>query len=140
MEEEQLWWMRYNMNYTIFLSDTAVITKAAGIRWLGHVIQRMRHLHLNASCSLNPRLQTSRATKQWFDCVTDDLANIYVRKWRRGPNTEKGWKILIQPRPTMGCTAAAADDDDDGQHDSFINLQVQKMVQDVQYHMSVEKY
>ena len=40
----------------------------------------------------------------------------------------------------MGCTAAAADDDDDGQHDSFINLQVQKMVQDVQYHMSVEKY
>jgi len=25
------------MNYTIFLSDIAVITKAVGIRWLGHV-------------------------------------------------------------------------------------------------------
>jgi TRAP-type C4-dicarboxylate transport system permease small subunit len=63
MEEEQFCWMRYNMNYTIFLSDTAVMIKAAGIIWLGHVIGRRRHLHLNVSFSLNPRLQTSRATK-----------------------------------------------------------------------------
>jgi hypothetical protein len=78
------------MNYTVFLSDTAVIIKAAGMRRLGHVIRWTTHLHLNDSCSLNPRLQTSRATNTTMVWLCDRyLANIYVRKWRREPNTEK---------------------------------------------------
>jgi hypothetical protein len=90
------------MKCTIFLSDTAVITKVAGIRWLGHVIWWMRHLHLNDSCSLNPRLQTSRATKTTMVWLRDRWPGKHLcYKVEKGAkNWEKWWKLWLQPKPT----------------------------------------
>ena len=91
VREEGSWRIRNNNELQALMhgKDIVKFIKSQRLCWLGHV-ERM----------LKGRLYTTRRRgrprMRWLDGVTEDLASMRIREWRRRAENKEAWRNIVE--------------------------------------------
>lgn len=95
-----VWRRRYNLElYQLYKEHNIIgVIKSSRIRWLGHLMRMSdgempRKLLFGELCG---KRRQGRPKLRWLDDVTDDLAGMGIRSWRRKTQERETWRKIVE--------------------------------------------